>query len=408
MNKNLKIIATAAGTVGALLFAAVPAQAATNNSGYTYTGATSVKGTQVSFASSVKANRSTTVKRLGICIRDSRGRNLDLPATNRGNNVQLTRTAKKLTGTKTFQPGTYKYGVCFYTHGGWRGEPLTGMKARSFTVKKPSNNTPTPTPTPTTPPTQTPTPTAPPTTQPNPPADSSMPVGNVVSDGKTWVPVMSEDFKTTAGLGQVQNIYKNTFPMYPEGTGNGKYLPNETTTVHDSLLDINVHHVGNVDAGAAGQFIQQNGEWAYTGGRFSIRFRATGNPEGYGAAFILWPYNQNWSEGEIDFPEGELTSGTNLNQHRVGANPEQKSLMLGNVSNWSDWHTATIEWVPGKTLKYYMDGKIIAQETNPANVPTTMHTWVVQTAAVDESTNGAPDSSNGHLLIDWAVAYQAK
>jgi hypothetical protein len=393
MRRALQLTATILGTTGLLLTAAIPAQAATN---YSYTGSTKVSGNTVSFSSSIKSSTRTTAAKLGICIRDSKGTNLDLAAVNRGRTVTLSPRAYALVGKSTFQPGKYTYGVCFYKNGYWQGEPLSGRNARTFTVNATVKPSPTPTPTPTQP---TPTPA---------PATGTMPTGNVTSNGINWAPVMSEDFTKNAGTNEVATKYQDTFPVYPDGSGDGKYLPGQVLTAHDSVLDFHMRHIGNVDAGAAGQFIQKNGDWAYTGGRFSVRFKATGNAAGYGSAFILWPESQNWGEGEIDFPEGELTSQTNLYQHNLGSNPGGTSLQVEGISNWSDWHTATVEWVPGKTLRYYMDGKLIAQETNPANIPTTMHSWVVQTGAMDGSSNGAPDSSDGHLLIDWAVAYKAQ
>jgi len=398
MKRAMQLAATVLGTTGLLLTAAIPAQAATN---YSYTGSTKVSGNTVSFSSSIKSSTRTSVAKLGICIRDAKGTNLDLASVNRGRSVTLSPKAYSLVGKTKFQPGTYTYGVCFYKNGYWQGEPLSTKKSRTFTVAKTTQPT-QPTPTPTQP-APTPTPTPVPTN----PA-GTIPTGNVSSNGVNWVPVMSEDFTKTAGTNEVATKYKDTFPVYPDGSGDGKYLPGQVLTAHDSVLDFHMRHIGNVDAGAAGQFISNTGDWAYTGGRFSIRFKATGNAAGYGSAFILWPESQNWGEGEIDFPEGELTGNTNLYQHNLGNNPGGTSLQKEGISNWSDWHTATVEWVPGKTLRYYMDGKLIAQETNPANIPTTMHSWVVQTGPMDGSANGAPDSSDGHLLIDWAVAYKAQ
>lgn len=390
--RSLKAAAVVTG-VASLLLTAAPANAAPY---YSFTANTKVSGQTVSFKSTVKASQRTNVSQLGICIRDSKLNNLDLPAINGGRTVTLSKTATTLTGTVKLKPGKYAYGVCFYKDRMWQGEEVYGKNVRTVTV--PSTSTPAPTPTPT--PTPVPTPTPAPST--------SVPKGDITSNGTTWTPVMTQDFTANAATGEVPTKYNNSFPVYPDGTGDGKYLPGQTLSVHDSMLDLNLKHIGNVDAGAAGQFIQPNGEWAYTGGRFDIRFKASGNPAGYGAAFMLWPENNNWGEGEIDFPEGELTSKTNLYQHALGANPYDKTLQAEGLTNWSDWHTATVEWLPGKTLRYYMDGKLVGQETNPKNVPTTPHAWVVQAAAMDQSANGAPDASNGHLYIDWAVAYAAK
>lgn len=362
---------------------------------YSYTNAPATLGTPVypvTLSGTVKASSSTSVTQLSICVRDADDNNLDFPRVNNGAAITLNSTPRTVTNTGNFPPGTYTWGICFYKDGYWQGE---GPYAHTFTV---GANTTTPT-TPTAPTT----PTTP--TTPSSPSGQAMPTGTVTRNGKTWTPILSEDFTTDAPLGQFRNTYIDRFHLNNEGEA-GKYFGDQTVSASGSLMDVYFHHINGADAGFAGRFLNPNGNWAFTGGRFDIRYRVTGNPEGYGAAFMLWPHSEVWGDGEIDYPEGELTSSQGLNQHAVGANPADKTIMVPNVANWSDWHTASIEWVPGVSVRYYMDGNLVATETNPRNVPTTEHAWIIQAAAVDESVDGAPNTSTGHLQIDWAVVYK--
>ncbi|MBK0296309.1 family 16 glycosylhydrolase [Bacillus sp. S34] len=60
--------------------------------------------------------------------------------------------------------------------------------------------------------------------------------------------------------------------------------------------------------------------------------------------------------------------------------------------SWRDWHTYTTQWVPGKYVKYYLDGKLVMSVTH--DVPTTEHRFMFQTGFWGES---------GNLLIDWVA-----
>lgn len=343
----------------------------------------------VTLSGEVQASPSSSVTQLSICVRDENDTNLDFPRVNGGAAVTIGSTPVTLTETGQFPDGTYTWGICFYKDGYWQGE---GPYAHTFTVGS-STGEPAP---------EEPEEPA----QPTSPSGVAMPTGTVTRNGKTWTPIFNEDFTTAAPLGQFRSIYNERFHLNNEGES-GKYFGDQTVSASGSVMDIFLHHINGADAGVNGRFLNDfNTQWGFVGGRFDIRYRVTGNPAGYGAAFMLWPQNNKWSEGEIDYPEGELTSVQGLNQHAIGANPGNKTQVIQNVANWSDWHTASIEWVPGVSVRYYMDDVLVLAETNSRNVPTTEHAWIIQAAAVDESVDGAPDTSSGHLQVDWAVAYK--
>jgi hypothetical protein len=235
------------------------------------------------------------------------------------------------------------------------------------------------------------------------------PTGDVVSNGVTWTPALVEDFTVAAGPGAVRAAYPS-MALYPEGSGGGKYLADQTVTVHDSIFDIQVRHIGTVDAGAAMAVLtpDPSGTWiGWTGGRFAFRFRADPSAVGYGGVFQLWPTSNVWGEGEMDFPEGAFDSGINLYHHEVGANPQNNYTVAQGLGSWDPWRVAVIEWVPGVSARYYLDGNLVGEVTNPAQVATTAHNFVVQTAAHTDTADGAPDASTGHFQIDWIVIYQA-
>ena len=237
-------------------------------------------------------------------------------------------------------------------------------------------------------------------------ARTPMPTGDVVSNGVTWTPVRSEDFTTPAAIGAFRTTYSSV-ELYVEGSGDGKYLGDQTVSADDSMMDIHCHHIGSVDAGAAVAILNPSGDWDWIGGRFAIRFRADASAVGYGSAFQLWPSNDVWAEGEMDFPEGGFDGGINLYHHRVGANPEVNYLVASDLGAWSSWHTAVIEWRPGNSVRYYLDDVLVGQVTDPAQVATTAHHWIIQAASHDATADGAPNSSSGHLQVDWFVAYAA-
>lgn len=246
---------------------------------------------------------------------------------------------------------------------------------------------------------------------------TAMPTGNITVGSKTWVPYILQDFNTAvplggfsgspqAGVSYPGNAAYPLLSMYPEASGNGKYLPSKTMSVHDGMLDIYVHDVGTQAAGAAMALTQPNGNWAYTGGRFSIRFRADISAASYGTAIELWPNSDVWADGEIDFPEGDFGGGINMYQHNVGANPGTNYRAHQNLTaDWSAWHIATIEWIVGTSITYYLDGAQFEQITDPTQIATSPHNWVIQTASHGGDNTASP-TAQGHLQIDWYTIHQ--
>jgi hypothetical protein len=194
-----------------------------------------------------------------------------------------------------------------------------------------------------------------------------------------------EDFTTSAAAGKVAAAYVDSWQPYPDGSGDGKYTAGKTVSVHDGYLDVTL----DGSNGAAGTFGTREGAWDHKGGTFTVRAKATGG-DGNGAAFMLWPTSNVWADGEIDFPEGNFDDAPSVFHHSMTPGEEASAEYIDTGVTWRDWHTYSMTWVPGKSVTYSVDGKVIGTVTH--DVPASAHRFMFQTGNWGAA---------GHLLIDW-------
>lgn len=243
----------------------------------------------------------------------------------------------------------------------------------------------------------------------NPQGESSIP-----DPGAPWTPILTQSFDTPAALGQFASVYPG-YSGYDGGrdtsrnlgralSQQGTYSSDTTTTAHDGLFDCLLHTDGGTPQVCA--LTPQLGAVPWTGqmyGRYSVRFKVDNTP-GYKIAWLLWPQSDQWSDGEIDFPEADLNSTITGTSHDVTGTPSRNAWWLDTGTAVSgSWHTATIEWVPGK-LTYVLDGKSWST-TSPDALPTQPMRWVLQ-AETQLSAQAPSPSASGHILIDWIAAYR--
>lgn len=373
-----------ASVIGALTGIA-PANAATPQFSYWDT-APVVSGTAVSFDSYIGASPAATVRNLSTCIRDQNGTNLDLAPVNGGGNVTIKTDPNggySLVQTATLAPGVYTFGTCFQLSSGstWYGS-IGHSNVANFTVDAAST---------------------PPST-----GLTTAPIGNVNGFTQLW----TEDFTKNSAAGAVGTDYADRLHLTPDGQRGtndvGVYENSRNLSVHDGTLDLTEQHTadGTDTSGAQIWFLNDvDNDWAYTGGRFSIRMKADFNVEtAYGVCNLLWPIDNVWNEGEVDFPEGSLGGDALLNQHKMAPeNPDLVNLHAALTDGFQEWHTWTIEWKPGASLTYYLDGTLFASDTNPAHVPTSEHVWVLQ--ALNAADVPIPAGAVAHVKVDWATAY---
>ena len=194
-------------------------------------------------------------------------------------------------------------------------------------------------------------------------------------------------------------VYGASWRVYPDGwrdtTKRGTYARSRVLSVHGGLLDYYLHSSGGEHLVAAALPKTEVGAYGrYASASARTRFRVQDRlaaVAGLGSR----------SEGEIDFPEGNLdgTSFTAFNHYARHAGGQQGFNAPG---RYQRWHTATTEWRPGQ-VDFFLDGRHIGRSRRW--VPGGPMHWVLQT---ETSTDGGKPSqaTRGHLYVDWAVAWR--
>lgn len=243
-----------------------------------------------------------------------------------------------------------------------------------------------------------------------------MPVGDLPG----WSQVFTEDFKEgDVGLGGFPGpAYASKWSEnYADGTPDtaaqqqikgertSGYYPSKVLSIHDGLLDMHLHSENGVAMGAAPSPILNGAiERPYNSlvyGRYSVRFKADVLP-GFKLAWLLWPDSKQWpQDGEIDFPEGDLSRVIYAAVHGVEGGVHENDVFRPNAP-YGSWHTATTEWSPGR-IEFFLDGASIGVSTR--FTPTKPMHYILQTESCSPSCP-LPET-NGHVLVDW-VAIWAK
>ena len=271
---------------------------------------------------------------------------------------------------------------------------------------------------------------------------SALPASTMPTSSPTgWRRIYSQDFLTTAPIGsftaarkddwylQTTNPYARSLRSYPDGWGTTGNLSlnyaSKTVDVVDQdhgaagvfRLNAKTDTVDGRRRSLAGSFFavldptaSGNAQVAQTYGRYSVRFRTVGGypanhaGPGYGSAFLLWPADDTWNNGEIDFPEMAWGNKIGGFVHTIGNPSVNATVMTSTVPTDDTWHVATIEWKP-IALVFSIDGTVL--QTVTQNVPNKPFRWGFQSGGHD----GTPaDGVTGQLLVDWITidAYAGK
>jgi hypothetical protein len=224
-----------------------------------------------------------------------------------------------------------------------------------------------------------------------------------------WHQVFADNFAENVPLGSFPSKVASTWGnSYPDGskdtTGSGTYMPSKVVSMSNGMMNMHLHTENGVHMvaapvptipGAPGQ------EGGLQYGRYVFRFRADAVP-GYKTAWLLWPDSETWpSDGEIDFPEGDLNGTIGGYVHHLGASSGSDQAAFTTKVKYTGWHTAIITWLPSG-VTFQLDGTTIGKETN--RVPNTPMHLVLQT---ETSTDGAAlsNSAAGNVQIDWVSVY---
>ncbi|MCS5492083.1 family 16 glycosylhydrolase [Curtobacterium flaccumfaciens] len=224
------------------------------------------------------------------------------------------------------------------------------------------------------------------------PATAASATSAPTADNGVFKMTYREQFSTPAAAGGAfAKTYAQSWQPYPDGTG-GMYYSGSQISSHDGYLDVKL----DGKHGAAGTFGTPTGAWGHKGGKFIMRAKATGGA-GNGAAVMLWPSSDKWSDGEIDYPEANFDQQPMLHHHSMIAGQEANAVSMSTGVSWRSWHTYSIDWVPGKSVSYRLDGKVIKKVTS--HVPKTPHRYMFQVGNW---------GATGHLYIDWVCTYAYK
>jgi hypothetical protein len=229
-----------------------------------------------------------------------------------------------------------------------------------------------------------------------------MPVGNLSG----WRQIFAEDFNSNVSVGGFPGSrYSNQFTVYPDGAvdtagqngGPSRYFPSKVVSVYNGVLNLYLHSENGTPMGAALlPILPEN----HLYGKYSLRFRSDAIA-GFKFVSLLWPDSEVWPwDGEIDFPEGNLTEKfLAFVHHQAGrAGDDQDSFISG--VDFSAWHTASIEWTPGK-VRFLLDGAVIGESTT--RIPNTSMHWVLQAESCLSNCPGTYGS--GYFQVDWVAAY---
>ena len=285
--------------------------------------------------------------------------------------------------------------------------PSTQSPSRSAGGSQTPAPAPAPTPSTTTPSTTTPSATTPSATTPNtttpgttPPAPTSAPAASEPGTGTTGSGAFAyvEEFMTPVAQGQWPSngrgpsAYPN-YLTYADGTSD-KYYPSQVLSVHDGMLEWDVHD-------SMGAAVLPFGYDGFTYGTYTVRMRTDRFP-GYHIAFLLWPNTDKWTH-ELDGPEGETSTSNPYPAVLQSTNPVRfaPAQTTPVPKSWNDpvFHNYTWQWGPD-FVAFYQDGVQVTRVTT--NVPREGMHPVLQVEFSNTLSEGQkPDPSvSGHVQVD--------
>lgn len=264
-------------------------------------------------------------------------------------------------------------------------------------------------------------------------------LGRTEAPGGAWCQLYREEFSTAVRVGAFtnepaddwylasSNPYARSLRSYPDAwptTGDlSLNLASRTTEVVDAVdgakgvlrLSGRTEVVDGRPQALGGSFypvirpraMVARDQTSQLYGRYTVRFRTAGGfapgPGGayptsttegrYGTAFLLWPADDNWPDGEVDFPEMGWGDRVQGHVHTIGQ-PEVNAADIDTRTTSADWSTATIEWSP-KLLVMVLNGAEVFRTTS--DVPSVPMRWGFQSGGMIATP--APEIT-GELLVD--------
>ncbi len=233
------------------------------------------------------------------------------------------------------------------------------------------------------------------------PSGQAMPVGDLTG----WHQVFTDDFTVDVPVGSFPAAVSSKWTAYLDGwkdtSKNGTYMPSKVLSVGCGILDMNIHTENGVHMVSAPEPVIPGGNPGIEYGRYVVRFRSDAIP-GYKTAWLLWPDSENWpTDGEIDFPEGNLDGAIGAFMHHMYGDSGASQDGYSSKVTYTAWHTADLVW-SATACSFTLDGVLLG--TSTSLIPSTPMHYVLQTET--QLSGGAPaDSASGHVQVDWVVVY---
>ncbi len=244
------------------------------------------------------------------------------------------------------------------------------------------------------------------------PSGQAMPVGDLPG----WEQVFTEDFTSgNVPVGSFPGSYGTKWSVgygdnVPDTGGkNGRpsmYMPSKVLSINNGVMNMFLHSENGKSLGAAPMPKVNKQTWPYNGqlyGKWTARFKSE-SIAGFKTAWLLWPDTGVWDEGEIDFPEGGLNGNIHAFSHCANiGKPNTNCISATSPSTYTSWHTASIEWIPGR-VTFILDGQVLA--TGTSNTPNTSMHYVMQTESCFAGLSDCPAAdATANLQVDWVSIY---
>lgn len=236
------------------------------------------------------------------------------------------------------------------------------------------------------------------------PSGEAMPVGNLPQ----FRQIYTEDFTVDAPLGSFpQAKYSSKFTYYPDGTadtagGAGKpsmYYTTKVASVTGGVLKLHLHQENGTNLVSA--LVPTASGQLY--GKYTIRYRVANHEQGIGfkQEWVLWPQSDLFPQDgalNIETEFGSTITGKVIYPQAPSSSLRYDVHQTGTSVN--AWHTASIEWTPGKA-EFTIDG--VSKGVSTANVPNQPLVWIIQTASCAASC--PQPGANADVEIDWLTIY---
>lgn len=227
-------------------------------------------------------------------------------------------------------------------------------------------------------------------------------------------------FNQATDNGSLPSNFQNYGNDQGNQLGGGGFISGSNIDLTSNNLQLNGVYSGTTNPkvsprGVIGAGFDLNNNVTTSGG-FDVCFAVNkSNWQNVNLVLISWPTDRTWSEGEIDFAEGN-PQGMDINIHPVGCSdtnpPPKGKVFCGDNVYRHAWpaglvnggvHVVGVRYDSHNGYRFYLDRTLFAQVplSNTVKLPTGAHHLSIQL----QDTSASSTSSGETATIYWAAAY---